>query len=209
MLDLTDPLALFAEEVLVPTRFTYGATGLGKSIDPGGNENDVAKDTDVELPLWLVRPLKRREMVSLKLPALYRDRYRRKFNAGAECVSLKNTAPYFYEAGNKLNELLRDEDLSVFLTRTFKTRYFELISKGLNTMTGEDVLQLSSKLSVEEQQLFEAGRISIAHMDSWLRGEVLGQARSVHLQRHRKRTADQAAVAAAVAPDANKQQKAR
>ncbi|KAJ9528023.1 hypothetical protein QJQ45_005710 [Haematococcus lacustris] len=92
---------------------------------------------------------------------------------------------------------------------TFKTRYFELISKGLNTMTGEDVLQLSSKLSVEEQQLFEAGRISIAHMDSWLRGEVLGQARSVHLQRHRKRTADQAAVAAAVAPDANKQQKAR
>lgn len=73
--------------------------------------------------------------------------------------------------GNKLNEHLKDVELSAFLSRTFKTRYYELISKGLNTMTGEEVLQLSSKLTVEEQQLFEGGRLSVGTIDSWLRGE--------------------------------------
>eukprot|EP00983_Pelagomonas_calceolata_P096171 1158099-Pelagomonas_calceolata.AAC.1 len=35
-------------------------------------------------------------------------------------------------------------------------------------MTGEEVLLLCSKLSVEEQQLFEGGRISTVCFDSWL-----------------------------------------
>jgi hypothetical protein len=35
-------------------------------------------------------------------------------------------------------------------------------------MTGEEVLSLHSKLSVEEQQLFEGGRISILSLEKWL-----------------------------------------
>ena len=35
-------------------------------------------------------------------------------------------------------------------------------------MTGEEVLSLYSKLSSEEQQLFEGGRVSLVHFDSWL-----------------------------------------
>jgi len=40
--------------------------------------------------------------------------------------------------------------------------------QGLNSMTGEEVLSLHSKLSVEEQQLFEGGRISTVCFDRWL-----------------------------------------
>jgi hypothetical protein len=36
-------------------------------------------------------------------------------------------------------------------------------------MTGEQVLQLSSKLSHEEQQLFDGGRLSMMRFDNWLR----------------------------------------
>jgi len=35
-------------------------------------------------------------------------------------------------------------------------------------MTGEEVLSLYSKLSAEAQQLFEGGRVSLVHFDSWL-----------------------------------------
>lgn len=39
-------------------------------------------------------------------------------------------APYFFEVGNKLNELSeRSPTFSDFLVRTFRTRYYELISK--------------------------------------------------------------------------------
>lgn len=43
--------------------------------------------------------LHRRGMATFELPDVYNDRYRRKMNAGAECVSLRNRAPYFYEVG--------------------------------------------------------------------------------------------------------------
>lgn len=114
----------------------------------------------------------RRAMVQIhSLPSIYGERYRRKLNAGAECVSLKNRSPYFYEVGSKCNECLQDVELSAFLQRTFKTRYYELISKGLSTMTGEEMLELCSKLSVEELQLFEGGKESIAETERWL-GDV-------------------------------------
>eukprot|EP00798_Chlamydomonas_sp_ICE-L_P014512 gene14512-20541_t len=204
MLDLLDPLELFAEESLIPSTFKYGAEGLGKSLDPGGNEKDLAAESKVEIPLWLLQPLSKRGMVTFKMPLMYSDRYKRKLNAGAEVVSFKNKAPFFYEAsasklesgnwwlqcvGIKCNAFLHDVELSEFLTRTFKVRYQELISTGLNTMTGEQVLELQSKLSNEEQQLFEGGRVSIASINRWLRDDYAPQKSFKILALRRKRTA--------------------
>lgn len=43
-------------------------------------------------------------------------------------------APYFYEVGNKLNEMWEKSPIfSDFLVRTFRTRYYELISKVRKT----------------------------------------------------------------------------
>jgi len=103
-------------------------------------------------------------------------------------------APYFYEVGNKLNEMWeRSPIFSDFLVRTFRSRYYELISKGLNSMTGEEVLLLCSKLSVEEQQLFEGGRISTVCFDSWLQMERPAAARLPKSRQTKKRPAEQAA----------------
>lgn len=103
-------------------------------------------------------------------------------------------APYFYEVGNKLNAAyLRDVGFSRFLVNTFHTRYYELISKGLSSMTGEEVLVLHSKLSVEEQQLFEGGRVSTTHFDSWLQNGKPAAGKRPSVQRLKKRPSEQAA----------------
>lgn len=64
--------------------------GLGRSLCEGSDELDVQPGTQAEVPLWLVRPLLRRAMASIKLPMVYGERYQRKLNAGADCVSLRS-----------------------------------------------------------------------------------------------------------------------
>lgn len=72
-----------------------------------------------------------------------------------------NNVNLLYCVSPRCNAMLQDIELSMFLAKTFRARYEHLISKGLNTMTGEEVLELSCKLSAEEQQLFDGGRASI------------------------------------------------
>ena len=73
---------------------------------------------------------------------------------------VRRRGPYFYKVGVKSNAMLKDTELSSYLSKTFRARYMGLIFKGLNTMTGEEVLELCCKLSTEEQQLFDGGRSS-------------------------------------------------
>lgn len=180
--------AALAEETLVPTVFPAGLQGLAKALDPGTTANDLAPATRVDAPLWLSAPLMRRGMITLSLPEVYNERYQRKLNAGAECVNFKGRAPYFYEVGNRCNEFLHSVELSGFLARTFKTRYQHLVSKGLDAVSGEDVLELQSKLSVEELSLFDVGRISVQETERWQRdskrtfGTVKTRKRSVHVE---------------------------
>lgn len=171
MLNLLNPNELLAEDALVPATFRYGALGVAKGLDPGSTTADITKGASLPTPLWLLVDLHRRGLVALDLPDVYKERYRRKLNAGAECVSLRNKAPFFYEVGIRTNCMLQDVELAMYLSKTFRIRYQELISKGLNTMTGEEVLELMSKLSTEEQQLFAGGRASIMATEKWLQND--------------------------------------
>ena len=70
---------------------------------------------------------------------------------------------------------MKSVHLSSFLLQSFRVRYMELISKGLNTMSGEEVLELCCKLSTEEQQLFDGGRQSILLTEKWLQADYRDQ----------------------------------
>lgn len=159
-----------AEESVVPTRFTFGVSGVARALEPGSTSNNVEAGAKVDVPLWLAAALSRRGLTSFALPEVYNERHRRRLNAGAETMNLKGRCPYFYDVGNKCNEHLRDPELSALLSKTYATRYRELISKGLSSVSGEDVLELQSKLSLEELAVFEAGRESVTRTDMWLRG---------------------------------------
>lgn len=168
MADYFSPHAILAEQTLVPTSFTYGAAGLGRVLDPSSVDDDLPSNSQVDVPLWLVEPLAKRSMATISPPSIYNQRHMQKLDAGAECLSFKGRSPYFYDVGLKCNAFLRDLELAKFLIRTFARRYHELVSKGLNSLTGEEVLQQHSKLSMEEHVLFEAGRVSIAETERWL-----------------------------------------
>jgi hypothetical protein len=90
MLDQTDPLELLAQDALVPVVFNTPATALGPVMDPGSTERDLPQGTSLSIPLWLVPSLHSRQFVTMRLPSVYTDRFRRKLNAGAEVVSLKS-----------------------------------------------------------------------------------------------------------------------
>ncbi len=101
MLNVLNPDELFAEECLVQANFKYGALGVARGLDPGSTKNSLEAGDRVGIPLWLLPDLHRRKMVTFEMPDVYNDRHRRKFNAGAECMSLRNRAPFFYEVGIK------------------------------------------------------------------------------------------------------------
>jgi hypothetical protein len=44
----------------------WPAAGLGRALDPGADEDDVAAGTRLELPLWMVHNLAVRGFVSLQ-----------------------------------------------------------------------------------------------------------------------------------------------
>lgn len=138
---------LFAEETQVTALFKFGALGVAEA---GSMKASVEAGDAVAVPLWLVPDLFKRQFISFDMPDVYNERHRRKFNAGAECMSLRNRAPFFYEVGIKCvsmparsrgrlkafdpphyrgNSMLQDVELSSFLSRTFRKRYEDLISK--------------------------------------------------------------------------------
>jgi len=70
-----------------------------------------------------------------------------------------------------LSSMTGEEVLSIICgkqTNIYCSHPSNMVLQGLNSMTGEEVLSLHSKLSVEEQQLFEGGRISTVCFDGWL-----------------------------------------
>ena len=107
MLNLMNTDELFAEESLIPATFTYGARGIAKGLDPGSTRKDLARGQTVSIPMWLVPDLVRRALCTITMPEVYNERHRRKMNAGAECLSLRNKAQYFYDVGIKYVGLLR------------------------------------------------------------------------------------------------------
>ena len=85
------------------------------------------------------------------------------------------------------------------LSHSIFARYEQLISKGLNTMSGEEVLELNCKLSAEEQRLFEGGRASILATQRWLQRDKSEQ----RLKAAAKRPASESAQV--VGPDVKQQ----
>jgi hypothetical protein len=74
MADYLSPAAILAEETLFPATVVYGASGLGRDLDPSCSTSDLPEGAEVELPLWLAQVLADRRMVRIGLPFAYSER---------------------------------------------------------------------------------------------------------------------------------------
>ena len=60
--------------------------------------------TKMELPLWLAKGLyeRKRRVVSIELPKVYREGWRTVFNADPTVVDLHKMGPYYYGLGSQM-----------------------------------------------------------------------------------------------------------
>lgn len=161
-----DPIALLAEDALVPCEFNHPISSLGRLLDPTSSSNDLRKDTRVDLPLWLAKALTQRHFTTLETPPVYGEWMQRRVDAGAACISLKKH-PYFYTVGMQCAELMGDASLAAFLRKTFSERSQQLLSGSLKAPDGAALQRVISKLDEEEKALYEAGRLGAAAQEKW------------------------------------------
>jgi len=180
---------ILAEEERIPTRFRYDAHQLGY-LDPGSVEEDITKDTKVELPLFLAKMLSKKQLVVLSVPKCYEAKFRSNMNADASVMDL-HRYPYYYDVGQDLSLLLKEADLHGILQKAFAQRYKMILDKSQN-MRNADTTEFTTRLTTNENKLFEAGYLSSIEYEKWKnrKNSKITTASVINSNRKRKRAED-------------------
>ncbi|CAI7764299.1 unnamed protein product [Closterium sp. NIES-53] len=161
--DLDD---ILAEDEKLPVTFRTGATGVGRALDPSTDADDLAVGAKVDLPVWMVPALAKRNMVSALEPRMFGERIRKEVQADAACVNLRACSPYYYSLGTKIAPWVRDKTLTRFLFTTFVERYADLLTRAF-VLPEKEVPRVRRLLPKEEQQLLSAGYAAMRRYTAW------------------------------------------
>ncbi|KAF4395728.1 hypothetical protein CsatB_009447 [Cannabis sativa] len=173
---------IIAEEEIVSVVFQKAVNGVG--IDPSAETACVEPGSKVELPFWLAHELHLRQVATIKPPPCFNQKTRLELGADAACVDLRSRCLYFYEFGCKIAPLVGDRDMGSFLLSAFKNRYQEVLAKA-HSVAFAAASKLSTLLTKEETNLYEAAQSSMADFKKWRIGGPRFQ-RAAILGRKRK-----------------------
>ena len=173
--DYYDIDSILSEENMVPCELRHGCTGVGSVLDPGSDMANLPAGSRVDLPLWMVQVMAKRQLLQVQLPIYYKDHMRRKLRAGAGCESLRVRCAYFYTVAHKVHEAMvgcgaSDESFPDFISATFAGRYRDLLTKAPTLDSTADVSEIQAKLSNEELALFNLAIGSAADHERWRGG---------------------------------------
>ncbi|KAL3133359.1 hypothetical protein ABBQ38_007231 [Trebouxia sp. C0009 RCD-2024] len=159
---------ILAGETAIPCTLMTQVNACGRALDQSSEHSNLKKGHGLDLPLWLATDVAARNMVAVRLPPCYGKKMREKMRAGPGCEDLKVRSPYFYSVALGLQPHLYSNDtLAPFVIKSFKDRYQELLSKAHTSDTGVEATRVQSLICVEEQCLFEAGRVSMKATEDW------------------------------------------
>ena len=180
--DYYDIDSILSEENMVPCELRHGCTGLGTVLDPGSDVASLPSGSRVDLPLWMVGVMAKRQLLQVGLPIYYKDHMRRKLRAGAGCESLRVRCTYFYTVAHKVHEAMvgcggSDKSFPDCISGTFAGRYRDLLTKAPTLDSTADVSEIQGKLSNEELELFNLAVGSVSEHERW-RGGGSGGGRS-------------------------------
>lgn len=167
--DYYDIDSIMSEENTVPCILRHGCTGVGRILDPGADLDDLLPDSKVDLPLWMVQAMAKRQLLQVSLPIYFKDHMRRKLRAGPGCENLRVRCNHFYTVAHKVHSAMLatghgDDSFPEFISNTFAGRYSELLTKAPTLDSNADASDLQAKLSSEELSLFNlAAHSSAAH----------------------------------------------
>jgi GINS complex subunit 3 len=164
--------AICAEETLVPAILPHGCTGVGAIIDQSSDQPQLAPGASVDLPLWMMADLARRNLALPELPIIYGEKMRRKIKAGAGCEDLRARCPFYYTVAEQLHSIMTatgcaDESLPGYMASALRGRYRELLTRAPQVEGSVEATQIRGKLSVEEAALFSAASEAAGAHDRW------------------------------------------
>uniref|UniRef100_A0A3Q2X351 DNA replication complex GINS protein PSF3 n=1 Tax=Haplochromis burtoni TaxID=8153 RepID=A0A3Q2X351_HAPBU len=179
-----DDILLSHERLPIRTECTFPQLGfLEKSIpeSPG---------TKMELPLWLTKGLyeRKRKVVSVELPKVYKEGWRTVFNADPNVVDLHKMGPYYYGLGSQMLHFDSPEnpEIAQTLLQTFIARFRRTMDSSQNAYN-EDTSAFVERLDCLEKALFRSGQSGLNGFQSWEKGQASQLTASSLVLNYRKR----------------------
>ncbi|KAG7521797.1 DNA replication complex GINS protein PSF3 [Solea senegalensis] len=182
-----DDILLTHERLPVRTECAFPRLGF---LDKSTDTQDISEGTKMELPLWLSKALyeRKRRVLSVELPKVYREGWRTVFNADPNVVDLHKMGPYYYSLGSQLLHFDSPEnpDIAQTLLQTFIGRFRRTMDSSQNAYN-EDTSALVQRLDSLEKVLFRSGQSGLNDFQSWEKGRAAQLTASTLVLNYRKR----------------------
>uniref|UniRef100_A0AAQ4RZ59 DNA replication complex GINS protein PSF3 n=1 Tax=Gasterosteus aculeatus aculeatus TaxID=481459 RepID=A0AAQ4RZ59_GASAC len=147
----------------------------------------LEKATDAQdIPQGLYE--RKRRVLSVELPKVYREGWRTVFNADPNVVDLHKMGPYYYGLGSQMLHFDSPEnpEIAQTLLQTFIGRFRRNMDSSQNAYN-EDTSALVERLDCLEKFLFTSGQSGLNGFQSWEKGRASQLTASSLVLNYRKR----------------------
>lgn len=182
-----DDILLSHERLPIRTECTFPRLGF---LEKSSDTQDITEGTKMELPLWLTKGLyeRKRRVLSVELPKVYKEGWRTVFNADPNVVDLHKMGPYYYGLGSQMLHFESPEnpEIGQTLLQTFIGRFRRIMDSSQNAYN-EDTSVLVEHLDCLEKTLFRSGQNGLNSFQSWEKGRASQLTASSLVLNYRKR----------------------
>ncbi|KAM7002534.1 DNA replication complex GINS protein PSF3 [Tautogolabrus adspersus] len=182
-----DDILLSHEKLPIRTECTFPRLGF---LEKSSDSQDITEGTKMELPLWLSKGLyeKKRRVLSVEVPKVYREGWRTVFNADPNVVDLHKMGPYYYGLGSQMLHFDSPDnpEIAQTLLQTFIGRFRRIMDSSQNAYN-EDTSVLVEHLDCLEKTLFRSGQSGLNGFQSWEKGRASQLTASSLVLNYRKR----------------------
>uniref|UniRef100_A0A8C7YFX0 DNA replication complex GINS protein PSF3 n=1 Tax=Oryzias sinensis TaxID=183150 RepID=A0A8C7YFX0_9TELE len=182
-----DDILLSHQRLPVRTECAFPRLGF---LDRSSDSEDLPEGTKMELPLWLSKGLyeRKRRVLSVELPKVYKEGWRTVFTADPNVVNLHKMGPYYYGLGSQMLHFDSPEnpDIAQTLLQTFIGRFRRVMDSSQNAYN-EDTSTLLERLDCLEKALFQSGQSGLNGFQSWEKGRASQLTASSLVINYRKR----------------------
>ncbi|KTW25967.1 hypothetical protein T552_03241 [Pneumocystis carinii B80] len=158
---------ILSENTKIPSIFQYTVPGLG--YIEGGHEPDIKEGTNMDLPFWLAEMLAINNFIDIELPSAFSPKVRNALKACPQNVDLRMFSTHYYLFGEKILNLLSDNELVNILIETFKSRICFIADHAHNPHGMlEEGTEFLRNLEDTEKIFFRISHDSAKDMRNWL-----------------------------------------
>ncbi|KAJ8248828.1 hypothetical protein GJAV_G00228180 [Gymnothorax javanicus] len=182
-----DDILLSHERLPCRTETVFPRLGF---LEKSSETRDIPEGTKMEMPLWLAKGLyeRKRRVLSVELPKVYREGWRTVFSADPTVVDLHKMGPYYYGLGSQLLHFYNSEnpEIAQAVLQTFIGRFRRTMDAAQNAYN-EDTSTLVEPLDSLERELFKVGQSELNSFQRWETGRASHLTASSLVLNYRKR----------------------